>query len=233
MILLPTYQAAFGQLLHDSKDLVFTRADSLRGGLTPLRTRYDVTYYHLDVRVDTMAKSIEGSTIITFRVVQPFEKMQVDLFENMKINKIMFDDGTLLQHEREHNAVFITMPRTLEPNTQHEIMIHYSGKPLVAKRPPWEGGFVWAYDKEGNPWIAVTCQGTGASLWWPNKDHQSDEPDSMMISVTVPEGLMNISNARLRSKASMPEGWTRYDWFVSYPINNYNVTLNIGQTNRA
>jgi aminopeptidase N len=228
-ILLSIYQVAFGQLLHDRKDMVFARADSLRGGLTHLRTCYDVTYYHLDVKVDTLTKSIEGSNRIAFRVVEPFDKMQVDLFENMKIDKIMFDDGTPLQHEREHNAVFITVPGMLEPNTHHEIMIHYSGKPMVAKRPPWEGGFVWANDKEGNPWIAVTCQGTGASLWWPNKDHQSDEPDSMTIGVTVPEGLMNISNGRLRSKTSLPNGWTRYDWFVSYPINNYNVTLNIGK----
>jgi aminopeptidase N len=228
-ILLSVCQAAFGQLLHDSKDRTFTRADSLRGMLTPLRTCYDVTYYHLNLSVDTLTRSIRGSNRIAFRVVAPFEKMQVDLFENMKIDKVTLDSGLSLQYKREHNAVFITIPGMLELNTQHILIIDYSGTPIDARRPPWEGGFVWSHDKEGNPWIAVTCQGTGASLWWPNKDHQSEEPDSMLISVTVPEGLVNISNGRLRGKTSLPDGRARYDWFVSYPINNYNVTLNIGK----
>ncbi|HEX9653365.1 MAG TPA: M1 family metallopeptidase, partial [bacterium] len=101
--------------------------------------------------------------------------------------------------------------------------------PIVAQRPPWDGGFTWEHDKAGNPWVVVTCQGTGASLWWPNKDHQADEPDSMMISITVPPGLENISNGRLRARTVLPDSWTRCDWFVSYPINNYNVTINIGK----
>ncbi|MBX2990016.1 MAG: M1 family metallopeptidase [Bacteroidetes bacterium] len=207
----------------------FTRADSLRGMLTPLRTCYDVTYYHLSVKVDTATRSIEGFTTIKFNVVSDFDVMQVDLFEIMKIGRIVFEGNTELQYEREHAAVFVRFPRSLKRKGVHEITIHYSGTPQEARRPPWGGGFTWARDGEGNPWVAVTCQGLGASSWWPNKDHQSDEPDSMMISVTVPSNLMNVSNGRLRKTEDLPDGSTRYDWFVSYPINNYNVTLNIAR----
>ncbi len=207
----------------------FTRADSLRGALTSLRTCYDVKFYHLSVKVDTATRSIEGFTTIQFNVVSDFDVMQVDLFENMKIDRILFEGNTTLPYERELTAVYIRLPRKLKRKASHEITIHYSGTPGEAKNPPWGGGFTWARDKTGTYWIAVTCQGLGASSWWPNKDHQSDEPDSMMISVTVPSNLMDVSNGRLRKKEDLENGWTRYDWFVSYPINNYNVTLNIGK----
>jgi aminopeptidase N len=205
----------------------FTRADSLRGFLSPLRSCYDVTYYNLDIKVDTSTKSINGSNTIMFKVVNTFDKMQVDLFANMNVDKIVFEDGTLLKFSREAGAVFITLPYKLEQNSTHQIIFYYSGKPQAAQRPPWDGGFIWTKDNEGNPWVEVTCQGTGASLWWPNKDHQSDKPDSMLINITVPKGLEDISNGRLRSKTVLPDGSIKFSWFVSYPINNYNVTVNI------
>ena len=229
MLLVAVCLCASGQLLHDAKQLVFTRADTLRGMLTPLRTCYDVSYYHLDIRVDPDTKSLKGSNTIRFTVAEAFEKMQVDLFANMVIEKISLDGIGTLPYEREYNAVFVKLPMKLIKGSTHEIAIFYSGTPIAAKRPPWQGGFTWTHDKDGNPWVVVTCQGTGASLWWPNKDHQSDEPDSMMISITAPPGLTDVSNGRLRRKTALPDGWTRYDWFVSYPINNYNVTLNIGK----
>ncbi len=207
----------------------FTQADSLRGYLSPLRTCYNVTYYHLSIAVDTTSRSISGSNTIAFKVVTPFKKMQVDLFANMKVDSILSEDGTPLCYTREFGAVFIDLPHELAGGTQHQIVFYYSGTPQVAVNPPWDGGFIWKRDKHGNPWIMVTCQGTGASLWWPNKDHQSDEPDSMLLSVTVPKGLEDISNGRLRSKVDLPGGKTQYNWFISYPINNYDVTINIGK----
>ena len=209
----------------------FTRADSLRGYLSPLRTCYDVTYYHLDVAINPDSESIHGSNTIAFRVVTPFNKMQVDLFANMKVDSIKFEDGAFLNYSREFGAVFIDIPGELQTGTIHQIIFYYSGKPQVAVNPPWDGGFIWKKDKEGNPWVMVTCQGTGASLWWPNKDHQSDEPDSMLLSVTIPDkpGLEDVSNGRLRSKVSLPDGMTQYNWFISYPINNYDITVNIGK----
>ena len=213
----------------DAKAPSFTRADSLRGLLTPLRTCYDVLYYRLDVRVDPEQELVTGSTTIRFAVVSDFTALQLDLFPNMDVRQILLEGTTKLTYSREFGALFVRFPETMNKGTVREITVEYSGKPTVAKNPPWDGGFTWARDSSGNPWVVVTCQGTGASLWWPNKDHQSDEPDSMMISVTVPPGLEDISNGRLRSRRVLRDGWTRFDWFVSYPINNYAVTINVGK----
>ncbi len=188
------------QLLSGTKAQTFTRADTLRGMLTPLRTCYDVLYYHLDVRIDPEQQSLSGSTTIRFTVVSDFTTLQVDLFPNMEVQQILLDGKTKLAFSRECGAIFVRFPETMKKGAIHAISVEYGGKPTVARNPPWDGGFTWARDSTGNPWVVVTCQGTGASLWWPNKDHQSDEPDSMMISVTVPPGLEDISNGRLRSR---------------------------------
>jgi aminopeptidase N len=217
-------------VLAQRRDTVITRADSLRGMLSPERTCYDVKYYHLDVRIDPRDSSLRGSNDIVFQVVTPFRRMQVDLFENMKITTITLEGHkSKLSYTREGNAIFVEFDEYLQAGFRYTLGVHYGGRPLVARMPPWQGGFSWERDSSGNPWVAVTCQGTGASLWWPNKDHQADEPDSMLISVSVPPGLEDVSNGRLRSTQKLPDGWTRYDWFVSYPINNYNVTVNIGK----
>jgi aminopeptidase N len=211
-------------------DTAFTRADSLRGSLSPERICYDVTYYHLDVRIDPADSSVHGSNDVVFRVVTPFRRMQLDLFENMKIEGISLDGkGSTLRYTRERDAFFVEFDDELQAGMTHTLRVRYGGQPQVARRPPWQGGFIWERDKQGGPWVAVTCQGTGASLWWPTKDHQADEPDSMLISVTVPPGLEDVSNGRLRSTEKLPDGWTRFHWFVSYPINTYNVTVNIGK----
>ncbi|MDJ1482913.1 carboxypeptidase-like regulatory domain-containing protein [Cytophagaceae bacterium YF14B1] len=207
----------------------FTRADTLRGKLTPLRTCYDVIFYKLDLDVDIERKFISGSTLVQFSVQQPFTKMQVDLYDNMQIHQIVYK-GKTLPYTREYNAVFIQFPETLPIHTNQEITIQYSGNPKEPNRDiSMDGGFLWSKDANGDPWVQVVCQGSGASLWWPNKDHLSDEPDSVSIAVTVPQGLLNISNGRLRKTTQLSNHKTRYEWFVSYPINNYNVTLNIGK----
>ncbi len=220
--------AASAQLLQDSRAGSFTRADTLRGMLTPLRTCYDVTYYHLDVKVDTADRSLAGYTEMEFLVRESCRQLQIDLYENMHVDSILFGNGTRLRYTREANAVFVQFPSDLTPGEQHRLTTFYSGTPQVSTNPPWAGGFTWTHDSLGHFWAVVTCQGAGASLWWPCKDHQSDEPDSMLISITVPTGLMDISNGRLRKVVQQNDGWARYDWFVSAPINNYNVTVNIG-----
>jgi hypothetical protein len=225
-----TYAAANKiQPIFSNRDNGFTRADTLRGKLTPLRTCYDVSFYDLDIKVDIDNKFITGSNTIRFKVTEPFNKMQVDLYTTMQIHKIVYKQKEV-PYTREFNAVFIQFPETLQPDAQQEITIYYSGKPKEPNRDiPMDGGFLWDKDKEGNPWVQVVCQGSGASLWWPTKDHLSDEPDSVRIAVTVPKGLMNISNGRLRNTTELSDNWTKYEWYVSYPINNYNVTLNIGK----
>lgn len=209
----------------------YSRADSLRGALNKDRTCFDVNYYHLNISVDTAAKSISGYNEIWFSVVNQTERIQLDLFANMVIDSIVFH-RLHLSFTREFNAVFIDFPGYLMQGMQEKVKVYYHGKPIEAKKAPWDGGFVWKKDKNGNPWIGVACERIGASLWWPNKDHLSDEVDSMRITCSVPGELKCISNGALE-KQSITQGnlnfkTSTYHWKVSYPINNYNVTLNIG-----
>jgi aminopeptidase N len=174
----------------------FTRADTLRGSLRPERTCYDVHYYHLDIAIDTAKKTVSGSNTIGFTVVEDFSTLQIDLFENMKIVNILYG-GKELRYRREFNAVFVEFPDKMEMGSYGEIKVNYQGQPIIAKRPPWDGGFTWQTDNNGKPWIGVSCEGIGASLWWPCKDYLGDEPDSMRISCNVPTGLYCVANGNL------------------------------------
>lgn len=206
----------------------FTRADSLRGSnISPLRNCYDINYYHLDVKVDISHKFISGSNLFKFTATQDFDKLQFDLFANLKVEKVIYQ-GKELPYTREFNAVFITFPKTISKGSKDEFTVCYSGNPTIAKRAPWDGGFVFAADSLGKPWVVTACEGVGASIWWPNKDQLADEVDSMLISVSVPKGLKDVSNGRLRKVTDLKGGYTRFDWFVANPINNYDVAANIG-----
>jgi aminopeptidase N len=205
----------------------FTRADSLRGSLTPLRTCYDINYYHLDVKFNIDQKFISGSNLFKFTATQDFTKLQFDLFANLKVDKVVYK-GRELPYTREFNAVFITFPQTITKGSTDEFTVFYSGNPTVAKRAPWDGGIVFTTDSLGKPWVATACQGIGASIWWPTKDHQYDEVDSALISISVPNGLKDVSNGRLRKVTKLKDGYTRFDWFVANPINNYDIEANIG-----
>jgi len=205
----------------------FTRADTLRGKLSPLRSCYDVLFYDLNVNVYPESKTVAGSNVIRFKALEAFNQMQIDLFSNMQIEKITFH-GQPLSFTREFNAVFIHFPKKLEPAITYEITIVYSGKPQRPDGTSLAGGIFWLQDKEGNYWIETVTQGSGASLWWPCKDHLSDKPDSMRIRVAVPKGLTNISNGKLQKKSELVNGQTLYDWYVHYPINTYCVAMNIG-----
>ncbi len=218
-------QDMFSQLLSES-DKTFTRADSLRGSLRVERTWFDVTFYDLNIKIDPEERIIGGYNTIHFLVKESHPVMQLDLFDNLQIDSIIYS-GRSLEYKREFNAVFIEMGVLIKPGEVDQLTFYYSGKPTVAKRAPWDGGFVWDKDDNGNYFVGVACQGFGASSWWPTKDHQSDEPDSMRIAGTVPSNLVLASNGRLRN--TVEEGdWTTYEWFVSYPINNYNASITIG-----
>lgn len=204
-----------------------TRKDSLQGGLRPERNCYDVLRYDLNIKINIEEESIVGYNDITFKVVENTNKIQVDLFENMKVDSIVFNTKKL-NYKREFNAVFIDFPNELKKGRDEKITFYYSGNPKIAKNAPWDGGFVFNKDKQGNPWVAVACQGTGASLWYPVKDSQSDEPDNgATIKVAVPNGLMNVSNGRFISSQDLKNGYTRWDWEVKNPINTYDITVNI------
>jgi len=207
---------------------IFNRQDSLRGMLSPVRTCYDVTFYNLNLRIDPSQKNIQGYNEITFKVVDEFDKMQVDLFENLQIDSIIYK-GKRLPYEREGNAVFVYFNSKLQKGTQALIKFCYSGSPIESVNPPWDGGFVWQRDSAGYDWVGVACEGRGASLWWPCKDHLSDEPDSMSINIESPVHLYCVSNGNIRKRRDLDDGFARHEWFVNYPINNYDVTINIGK----
>jgi aminopeptidase N len=205
----------------------FTRADTLRGMLTPLRTCYDINYYHLDVKFDIDNKFICGNVLFKYTATQDFTKLQFDLFSNMKVEKVVYK-GKEVPYTREFNAVFVTFPQTIKNGTKDEFTVFYSGNPTIAKRAPWDGGIEYNVDSLGHKWVSTACQGMGASVWWPTKDHQADEVDSALISISVPNGLKDVSNGRLRKVTKLKDGYTRFDWFVANPINNYNIEANIG-----
>lgn len=201
-------------------------ADTLRGTLSPIRSCFDVTYYNLQLKVDVEEKSISGVNHIHFKNVEDFDSIQIDLFANMTIDSVLFK-GKKLQFNRLFDAVFLVFPDKMVKGKNGRISVYYHGVPTQAKNAPWDGGFVWKKDSNGKPWVGVACEGTGASLWWPNKDHLSDEPDSMRVLIKTPLNVSCVSNGNLRSKRLTSEG-AEHEWFISYPINNYNVSINIG-----
>ena len=205
----------------------FSRRDTLQGSLRPERTCFDVQRYDLNLTINPASKTVAGFNDITFRLVEKSSKIQVDLFENMQVDSIIHNN-VALSYKREFDAVFINLPYELLLNSEQKIRFYYSGKPFVAKRAPWDGGFVWKKDSNGNDFVGVAVQGTGASLWYPVKDHQSDEPNrGASVRVAVPDGLMNVSNGRFLGKEALNNGYTRWDWEVKNPINNYNIVINI------
>ncbi len=218
-------QSMQAQLMQDKEN--YTRGDTLRGSLRTERN-FEVREYHLNIKVDPVKKHIGGYNRIVFVPQQKLTSMQIDLFENMDVDSIVFH-GRQLPYRREYNAVFIENKNGFQKNKKDSLTFYYSGNPIAAVRAPWDGGFDWKKDKNGKPWIATAVQGTGASAWWPNKDHQSEEPENgMTIKVAVPNGLMDVSNGRLTGKKDLGNGYTRWDWKVTNPINNYDVALNIG-----
>jgi aminopeptidase N len=205
----------------------FSRQDSLQGSLRFERTCFDVQRYDLNIAINPDERMVEGFNDITFKTVTATQKIQLDLFENMKVDSIVFQNQKLT-FTREYDAVFIEFVEMLQVGTEHTLRFYYSGKPKVAKRAPWDGGFVYKKDAQGKPFIGVAVQGTGASLWYPVKDHQTDEPDrGASIKVAVPTGLMNVSNGRFLGSQNLNNGYTRWDWEVKSPINNYNIVINI------
>lgn len=205
----------------------FSRADSLRGTLNQYRSCYDVTFYDLEVDVDIAGQKIAGSNTIHFEAQEPFRRLQIDLFANMQVDRIAWKDEEL-SFDREANAVFVDFPVLIAKQSEEKIKIEFSGTPRKAKNAPWDGGFVWSMDENNKPWVGVACEGIGASLWWPLKDHLSDEPDSMRITLVSPDSLVAVANGHLRSEKVFDNGKKASEWFVSYPINSYNVTVNIG-----
>lgn len=200
------------------------------GVLSPEQASFDVTFYSLDLKVDPSDSTVSGSVDITFSIVQPTNVIELALDPKLQISNIewLSSDRDLVgyTHQENDKRLFITFPKTLQSGTTSAVRVSYSGQPKAALNPPWDGGFVWERTPSGEPWVGVATQTNGAWIWWPNKDHPSDKADSVAINLTMPDNLTVASNGRLRGETDHGNGWKTWNWFVSTPINNYNVTIN-------
>lgn len=201
-----------------------SRAEILRGAYGPFRSNNDLLYYHLDIRVDPERKFLSGRNTIRFRMLRDGSRIQLDLRDSLNIDKIVYGE-TPLRYERDNGAVFVDFPAPLRAGQTYSIDFYYSGHPSELGR---FGGITFRKDSSGHDWINTACEGIGASIWWPNKDQWRDEVESMDISVAIPNGLVDVSNGKFMGKTDLGDGYTRWDWRVHYPINNYDVSLNIG-----
>ncbi len=212
-----------------AQEKAITRQETLRGTITPEREWWDVLHYDLSVQFIPERRQIQGSNVITFKSLKPGSKMQIDLQMPLNITKVVHG-GTELKFEREGNVFWVTFDKEVPAGIEDKVAITYGGTPKAAANPPWDGGVTWGRDDLGNWFINTTCQGIGASIWWPNKDIGYDEPDKgMNINITVPQSLVAVSNGRLKGIDSDEKAKTKtYRWAVTNPINNYGVNANIG-----
>jgi aminopeptidase N len=206
----------------------FSHADSLRGTNSPQRSWWDVSFYDLHVAISPSDSTIRGYNVITYRILRPAQEMQIDLQVPLVVDSMM-QDGKPLTFKRDSNAFFVTLPAPQTKGTSRAIAVYYHGRPRVARRPPWDGGYGWGVDSLGHTYISTTNEGLGASVWWPTKDIPSDEPDSQRIAITIPDPIVDVSNGRLRNRVKNADGTTTYEWFVANPINSYDVAVNAGR----
>ena len=202
-----------------------SRASILRGEYGRYRANNDLLFYHLDVRVDPEKRFLSGRNTIRFKMLQDDTRIQLDLYANLHVDGIVMG-ATPLKYQREINTVWVDFPETLKAGRTYAIDFRYSGTPAESGR---FGGFAFRTDPAGNDWIFTACEGQGAAIWWPNKDQWRDEVERMDLSVAIPNGLVDVSNGKFAGKTDLGDGYTRWDWQIQYPINNYSVSVNIGK----
>lgn len=199
------------------------------GPLKPLQAAYNVNYYNLDLTIDHVSKTIDGSLLCRVEIIDPIDTLLLDLDDPFNIDSILFRKNggsfsiTTFTHTNE--KIYIDIPEVVIAGDLVSVQVFYNGAPRIASNPPWGVGFVWDETSTGDPWVGVACEDEGADIWWPCKDHPTDEPDSMNMSFTVPDPLMCISNGRYLGSVANGNGTSTYNWFISTPINNYNVSI--------
>tara|TARA_B100000212_G_scaffold264948_1_gene204506 strand:- start:6598 stop:8253 length:1656 start_codon:yes stop_codon:yes gene_type:complete len=198
----------------------------LMGNLNENRSSYRVSFYDINIDFDIDKKSLNGFVTIKAESINDLNKLQIDLAESLKIKKITHNNQ-VVPFSRDFDAVLIDFKSTINKGSMFEFTVFYEGVPQSADNPPWAGGFTWSKDKDGRDWIAVSCEGEGARIWWPNKDHITAEGDSVRMAYTVPSNLVAVGNGKLKNITNNGNK-TTYEWFVSNPINNYNISVQIG-----
>ena len=220
------------------KQKEFTHADSLRGSYGPGRDWWDALKYDLHVKFNLVDSTISGYNTIQFSVLKKGPYMQIDLQDPMLIDSLLLYSmntnhvmtNSSLKATKYGNAYFIELGEISLPKASvNYLTVFYHGKPIIAKRPPWDGGLVYKKDRNKVPWVTIACQGLGASVWYPCKDHQSDEPDSAEMHITIPDTLVCVGNGRFRGRTANPDGTATFDWAVVNPINNYCIIPYIGK----
>jgi aminopeptidase N len=225
----------------------FTHVDTLRGAYNQYRNWWDVLKYDLHVKFNIEDSSISGYNVIYYRALQKLHTMQIDLqkplildsaflvayiplrFDKYEPGKIETPKQKITSIRQDGNAYFLDLPVNILTNSTNNLVIYYHGKPVVATKPPWDGGIIWKKDNNNNPWVSIACEGLGASVWYPCKDHLGDEPDSAEMHITCPDTLACVGNGRFRGKLNNNDGTATYDWAVVNPINNYNIIPYIGK----
>jgi len=206
----------------------FTHQDTLRGTVGPERAWWDVTKYDITVEPDYVTRTITGKNILSCVTTGEGQKMQIDMQVPMKITKVVYEQ-TDIPFQRDSNVYHLDFGHSIPSQTKMKLEISFEGHPREAIKPPWDGGWIWQKDKAGNPWMTVACQGLGASVWYPCKDYQGDEPDSASLTIIVPDSLIAVANGRLRNTIKNTNGTTAYTWAVVNPINNYTIIPYIGK----
>jgi aminopeptidase N len=229
----------FSLLIINSVNGQFTHQDTLRGSNGPGRDWWDVVAYKIYVQPDYNLKSIMGWNEISFKVTKTSKSniMQVDLQQPLSIDKVLLDGKEVKKLNREGNVYWIDFEKKKFSiasgggmEQYYKLKIFYHGKPVIAKRPPWDGGWIFTKDAKGRPWMSVACQGLGASVWYPCKDYQGDEPNGgAMLQIKMPDTLMAVANGKLIKQEKQKDKTTIYSWMVENPINNYNIIPYIGK----
>lgn len=203
----------------------FTALDSLRGGWHAYRSCFDLLHYHLKLKVNPQTRFISGSNRWTCRGLEDAATIQADLDMALNIVSVISPEGPA-KWTRKGSSVLIDLPFRIRSGENFWIEIRYEGQPQVALNPPWDGGFVWSQDENGRAWIGVACEGSGASLWYPAKDHPADEADSALLEYEVPSDLMAVGNGQFLGSEKSGDTSTIYRYRLSYPVNHYNLTFN-------
>ncbi len=211
-----------------SQSAKYSHADSLKGGISKSRSWCDVLHYDLYADFNITDSSIKGCNKITYRVIEPYTRMQIDLMQPMLIDSVV-QSGKRCFAMRDGNAFFVSLPEEKKTGQIKTVDVYFHGKPRVAKLPPWDGGVIWSKDKKGNPWVSIACQGMAAQVWFPNKDHMYDEADSCTVHITCPKSLITVSNGRRLATHTNTNETATYTWKVVNPINNYNIIPYIGK----